>query len=290
MELLSLVLTLKPQPALFMPGSHAAPLWWARAMHALLLDVVRQANDRLAAELHDLPGGQRADLLQPAGGGSNDVRPITVSSLTGKMAQGSLLPGETYKARLTAFHPGVAEILDQAVKSGPLAPGKTVELDYLPFQIEAGGPSPWEAQNAYSEISAPYLLGKTPAPHKLSLLFASPTTFKSGGMHMPVPLPGLVFGSLLERWNAYAPISFPPEVKRYAEECLAISQYDLSSRSVPMKSGGMRMGGVGQASYTAVNYDRYWMSVLAVLAEFSLYSGVGAGTASGLGQVRRAEF
>jgi CRISPR-associated endoribonuclease Cas6 len=104
---------------------------------------------------------------------------------------------------------------------------------------------------------------------------------------VPLPLPGLVFGSLLERWNAFAPIAFPPEARRYAEECLAVSRYELSSRPVPVKSRGLRVGGVGQVTYTALNYDRYWLSVLAVLAEFARYSGVGAGTTMGLGQCRR---
>ena len=101
---------------------------------------------------------------------------------------------------------------------------------------------------------------------------------------MPVPLPGLVFGSLLERWNAYAPINFPQEVRRYAEECLAISQYELQTRPVPQKSRGLRVGAVGSVTYAALNYDRYWMSLLSVLAGFSLFSGLGAGTTQGLGQ------
>ncbi len=106
---------------------------------------------------------------------------------------------------------------------------------------------------------------------------------------MPVlqaPLPTLVFGSLLEKWNAYAPIAFPPEVKRFAEECLAVSQYQLSTRAVPQKSGGLRVGAVGEITYISLHYDRYWMSVIATLAAFALFSGVGASTTQGLGQCR----
>jgi CRISPR-associated endoribonuclease Cas6 len=43
------------------------------------------------------------------------------------------------------------------------------------------------------------LLGRAAPNPRLTLHFASPATFKSGGLHVPVPLPGLVFGGLLER-------------------------------------------------------------------------------------------
>jgi CRISPR-associated endoribonuclease Cas6 len=178
-----------------------------------------------------------------------------------------------------------------------LAPGATVELDRLLFQVlppqasddPASKHELWEGATTYPELGAALLLAKEPPPRKITLQFTAPVTFKSGGKHLPIPLPGLVFGSLLERWNAFAPITFPPEVKRYAEECLAVGYYKLSSRPVPVKRGGMRVGGVGEISYTTVNYDRYWMSVIGTLARFALYSGVGAGTTMGLGQCRAVE-
>ncbi len=287
MDLLSLVLYLRPcgVPAPETP----LPDWWGRAAHALLLDVVRQADDTLAAGLHENAQAEANNL----------VRPFTASTLSGKLIKGALDPAGSYSLRLTAFRPDVAEVLAAAASTGALAPGKKVELDYIPFEVTAvqpclpGSPpsspekrSAWAAASSYQELSAPYLLAKQPAPRRLSLQFNSPTTFKSGGRHVPMPLPELVFGSLLERWNAWAPITFPAEVKRYAAECLAVSKYALETRPVPMKSGGLRVGAVGRISYASLNYDQYWMSVLAVLAAFSLYCGVGAGTSSGLGQAR----
>ena len=103
---------------------------------------------------------------------------------------------------------------------------------------------------------------------------------------MPIPLPELVFGSLLQRWNAYAPVVFPEEVQRYARECLGVSRYQLASRIVHVKGAGRRVGAVGVVTYTSLNYDRYWMSLIQTLAAFAVFSGVGAGTAMGLGQAR----
>jgi CRISPR-associated endoribonuclease Cas6 len=290
MDLLSLVLTLKPLNPPQNPP--AAPAWWGRAAHALLLNTVRQVDENLAADLHSATGeGQEA----PQASG-NAVRPFTTSTLMGHFNKGTLDPQSTYGLRLTAFRADLATILETASTNGMLAAGQTIELDYQPFEVlsvqpiqqpaEAGSSSPWAGSNSYQDLSAPYLLAKIPAPKRISLQFTSPTTFKSGGRHVPVPLPGLVFGSLLERWNAWSPVSFPVETRRYAEECLAISKFDLETRPVPQKSRGLRVGAVGSISYTTINHDRYWMSVLAVLAHFSLFCGVGAGASAGLGQCR----
>lgn len=281
MDLLSLVLTLRP--ARLPEDGHPAPVWWARAAHALLLDTVRRANDVLAAKLHD----------------ENGAHPFTVSTLMGRFGREGPLADQTYKLRMTAFQGETSEILGEAAESGPLARGAVVELDYLPFEVvaadwgqakgeaQAGNSEdmPWAAQSSFSELSAPFLLGQVEAPRRIGLQFTSPTSFKSGGMQVPMPLPGLVFGSLLERWNAYAPVVFPPEVRRYAEECLAVSQYHLSTRPVTA-NGGLKVGAVGEVTYVTLNHDRYWMSVLATLAAFALYGGVGAGTSSGMGQAR----
>ena len=282
MDLLSLLLTLRPLSA--PPADRPLPLWWGRAAHALLLDVVRQRDSALAAALHENTQAEQA-------AGENLVRPFTVSTLIGRAGDGGPLQQEQYTLRLTAFRADVADCLAGAAREGALTAGAVVELDYFPFRVEAvqPGKSPWEGCATYQTLSAPYLLAKNSAGRRIGLDFRSPTTFKSGGKHVPLPLPGLVFGSLLERWNACAPIAFPHELRRYAEECLALTQYKLSTRPVPAKSGSLRVGFVGEVSYTSLNYDRYWMSLLGVLAEFALYAGVGAGTSMGMGQCRLSD-
>jgi CRISPR/Cas system endoribonuclease Cas6 (RAMP superfamily) len=44
---------------------------------------------------------------------------------------------------------------------------------------------------------------------------------------------------------------------------------------------------VGRARYVTTNFDRYWMSLINLLADFAIFSGAGAGTGMGLGQCRR---
>lgn len=285
-DLVSFVLTLTPMQAA--KPDRELPQWWGRAAHALLLNVIEATDGELAKELHGEEGG---------------LRPFTASTLMGFSVRRGLEMEKTYTLRLTAYHRKVAgPLLRAAEPGGRLAPGAAVDLDGLPFQVsKAEGGSGlqsgvaedhppashgWAGASSYPDLSAPFLLGARALPRQVHFQFSSPTSFKSGGMHVPIPMPGLVFGSLLDRWNAFAQIAFPAEVKRYAEECLAVSRIDLSSRGVPGKGESVRVGGVGEMRYTTLNYDRYWMSLIHTLAAFARYAGVGVGTSHGMGQCR----
>lgn len=272
-DLLSLVLVLEPAVA-HDPGK-ALPRWWGRAAHALLLDILSQSDPGLSESLHSQSG----------------IRQFTTSSLLGRFPNRGFDRDQPYALRMTAMENTVAGILLKAAQDGPLSPGSTLELDYFPFQVKKvfwrSDDHPWAGIGTYDELSATTLLAQEKPPKRLTLQFTSPTAFKSSGMHLPVPLPGLVFGSLLERWNAFAPLAFPEEARQYAAECLAISRYKLSTRAVALKAGGLRVGAVGKISYTSLNYDRYWMSIMATLAEFALFSGTGVGTTMGMGQCKK---
>jgi len=300
MDLLSLVLTLRwtappsPAPAENADGLQTAETpWLGRAAHAIMLECVRQADPALAKSIH-------------AGSG---LRPFTASGLIGASPRYRLSPERPYQLRLTALTAPVASALLNAVQSGALRLGELLTLADRRFSIEAvdwgtppppptpplfgssqtgeGGRNVWAAATTYEALSAPWLLGRArPTPY-LSLQFSSPTTFKSEGKHVPVPLPGWVFGSLLEKWNAFAPVALPPEARRFADECLALTRYRLSTQMLPLKESGLRTGAVGQARYTALNADRYWLSLMHLLANYALFAGVGAGTSMGLGQTRQ---
>lgn len=275
MDLISLVLTLRP--AAPPDPAQPLPLWWGRAAHALLLSTIRVADEALAQELHD----------------ESSPRPFTASTLVGGFKHGKLDPEGKSWLRLTGLTETVSAILFQAVQpGGRLAPGQSLELDYLPFIVQAAAwesdQHPWAGAADYADLAAQRLASSQTPERQVSLQFFSPTQFHS--QDRTVPLPDLVFGSLAERWNAFAPLAFPPEVKRYAAECLAVSRFELSSRAVAMKGGGKRIGAVGRATYTALSYDRYWMSLVQTLATFARFAGVGAGVTMGLGQARLVEL
>ncbi len=265
-DLLALTLTLTPLPAAEEKTPRGGtPRWWGRAAHALLLDAVRCLDAPLAEQLH----------------GESAPRPFTVSNLLGRFAQGLPVPDLRYTLRFTSLGEQLCAVLIQtAAPQGALCPGAQVELDYLPFRIEQAQLQP----ASFQDLAAARLVSAAAPPRRVSLRFLSPTAFHSQERTQPLPLPDLVFGSLLERWNSFAPLAFPAEFRRYAAECLALSRFNLSSRRAELKGGGVRIGAVGDATYTALTYDRYWMGILHTLAGFARFSGVGAGTSMGLGQ------
>lgn len=265
MSLLCLVLTVRPTTAVSMPGA------LGRAAHAALLRAIAARDPALAAALH-VEGG---------------VRPFTCSSLRGRRANGAVLPEANYTLRYTALTAELAAVMQEL-----FAAGETIELDTVPFVIQRvtddAREHPWATRTTYEQLGMRWLLAReTPAP-RIVLSFASPTAFRSQDKAQIFPLPELVFGSLLDKWNAFAPTALPDETRRFAAECLAVSRIQLSSRAAPFKGEGVvKFGAVGTVTYAVLNRDRYWMSLINLLADFARFAGVGASTALGMGQCRR---
>lgn len=251
------------------------PAHLGRANYAETLKRVGQFDARLAETVHTADG----------------PKPITCSGLWGGSGQRenvTVHTGERYAVRVTGLSAGISQALHTALVQEPPA---TWSLHGHPFTVEAAicdrAQDPWSGSTTYEELAAAQLLHGERPPRQVTLDFASPTAFKSAGLTVPVPMPNLVFGSLVERWNAFSPVTLSPEMRRFGEEMVALSRYRLESRVVEQKNNALRIGGVGQATYVAVGGDRYWLAVLQMLADFALYSGVGVQTATGMGQCRR---
>lgn len=269
-ELLTLVLPLRFRAAPEQCAARPAPEWWGRAVQAWFLSVVKNADPEMAAALH----------------AENRQHPYAVSSLIGCPDSGfpKGTESENLRIRISSMDAELSSILKTAAApGGMISTGKTVELDYMPFEIlETPEDTRWEASFA-DLVQRGVEQAEDPS---FSFRFVSPLVFRSDGKSEALPLPRWVFQSLLNRWNAFAPIQFPQETLRYAEECLAISSFRIASRAVPLKQNGIRIGAVGSVRYRALNHDRYWISLLHSLIAFAPYSSVGAGTAFGLGQTR----
>lgn len=250
------------------------PAGLGRASQALLLRLIQAQDAALSARLHDEEG----------------LRPYTASNLVlGRRVNGSLVaaPQESGWLRFTGLTEEVSACLLRLADDPP----EVVDMDGYPLRVVGttvdAALHPWAAQSDYQTLATRHLLaGEHPLAARLTLEFASPTTFRSSGRYVPLPLPELVFGSLLERWQAFAPVAVSPEVRRFAAEVVVVSRYTLRTRSLPGKEGGLHIGFIGQVTFSALNRDRYWLSVLNLLADYAFFSGVGYGTTAGLGQVR----
>lgn len=255
------------------PAPAHVPPHLGRAVYAAALARLGEIDPALARIVHDGDG----------------PKPLTCSGLLGAPPRGPLVPDHVYAVRFTALSAEVAAALTAAFLD---APPQTIELDGHKLQVVEALCDPdrdgWTGRADYTSLAAQHLAQGGERGRSVTLEFASPTTFKSGGVHMPVPLPNLVFGSLVERWNAFSPVALSPDVRRFGAEMVALSRYQLRSVAVGHKGDGLRVGGVGRATYAALSGDRYWLGVLHLLAAFAVYSGVGSQTTTGMGQVRVA--
>jgi len=270
--LVSLVLVLEAEREAVLPP------YLGRASHAVFLRGVAEGDPVLAERLH----------------APDERRPFTCSSLVGaRLARvdGELRtvvrPGQSLFLRYTGLTAEVSEHLVRWAGSPPPA----VEMDGVRLTVRQAtldpAVHPWAGQTTYPALAARYLLRGESLERRMGLEFVSPTAFHSGGRNVPLPLPDLVYGSLVEKWNDFAPVAVSPEVRRFAGECLAISRYDLTTQVVPGKGEGMQIGFVGRCRYAALRADPYWLGVLHLLTEYAFWAGVGYQTTMGMGQVRK---
>jgi CRISPR-associated endoribonuclease Cas6 len=266
--LLSAVVAVSPREDLVLPPS------LGRAAHALFLARVAAADAALAAALH---ADQRS-------------KPFTAAFLEEGVVAGQrqtvCRAGERYHLRFTSLtEPLSALLLERVLPALP----EWVALERGVFRVEqvytTREQHAWAGQDSYQALAAQYLLARAAPPARVVLVFASPTTFRSEGRHVPLPLPGLVFGSLLERWNAFAPVGLEEAISAFAATGLAVSRYRLATRLAAL-GGGKQVGFVGECEYLALGPAAHELRQVHLLAAYAFYSGVGHKTTMGLGRAR----
>lgn len=158
--------------------------------------------------------------------------------------------------------------------------GQQVRLK-APFVVKAvlQEEHPWAGVSSY-----PRLFQGQAAP-SLGLQFASPTFFRRKGNSYPLPEPRLVFESLTQRWNAFAPVKVPEELAESWER-MTIARFQGHTQTIRPNADERGVGFVGRVVYhlpAATATEAQWMQAL---GRFAFYAGVGAKTSLGFGRVR----
>lgn len=123
---------------------------------------------------------------------------------------------------------------------------------------------------------------------RIAFSFFTPTSFRRRGEQVLFPLPELVLGSLLTRWNALAPEPWPRDLVREEDlqSSMFVTRYRLRTEAVRF-ADFMLLGFVGDVSYTlrpGVPGELLW--ALATLSLYSFYAGIGYRTTMGMGRAR----
>lgn len=133
----------------------------------------------------------------------------------------------------------------------------------------------------WAVLARPLLSAPAPAIARFS--FLSPTTFHARGQFLPLPVPELVLASLLDRWQRWSHIDLGPG----AAETLATAAVLRKFRgaTVPVQTAGFQPGFLGAAEFGLRRPAPEYAGLLAVLAAFAPYAGVGAKVGQGMGCV-----
>ncbi len=279
-------------------GGHL-PATQGRLAQAAFLDIIQSVDPALSAALHV----------------KNRRRPYTVSPLRGlgradRAGQRRVKPGDNVWLRFTLLGSELFTTFTQFLlmrnedlrikNGGRSGPGLRIgEVDFgISEMLTTPGSHDWAGYTDLAALQQQWTSASA-LPRRITLEFASPTAFsrhsdKNGmGKFMEFfPSPAMLFGSLAARWNELlgpgGPLIFDKKaIRDYAEETVVVGMYKMEARQFRYW-GRPQIGAVGRVTYHLRDKrERAMVCLFNLLADFAFYSGVGAKTAMGMGQVRR---
>lgn len=131
------------------------------------------------------------------------------------------------------------------------------------------------------------LSGSTPAA-TLGLRFLSPTAFKQGPGHLPLPLPYNVFQTPYRAWNAFAPhrLLIPSDWCDWCADDVFVAEHHIQTAAVTINHREPPfVGFVGEVWFEARSDALLYLSLFQGLGQLAAFSGVGHKTTMGMGAV-----
>ena len=239
-------------------------------VYGAFLDLVRQTAPALAVYLHS----------------ASREKPFTLSGLSvlaSETANGSS-PPVSISFRVTGFSKEITSWLARCLENPPSS------IDLLGREMQLIRIAPSEPSSSvcttFEELYGRIFDLNVELPRRLSLGFLTPTAFRSGRRNILFPVPGLVFRTLSQKWNTYAPIDLGEMVPRLIDETVRVSRYRLRTQMLRFDDYP-QIGFTGEVSYLiSKDLPDLWVRAIHLLADFAFYAGVGYKTTMGMGQVR----
>jgi CRISPR-associated endoribonuclease Cas6 len=241
------------------------PAFTGRASQAWYLDALRAIDPALSAAIHD---------------GTGQLKAFTTSGIL-PLPPGAMLklsPTQSYRLIVSSLHPDLTRLTLKAL----LPTWNVVTLHEQPFTVEQS-----EVETTtYADI----LTTSLPADQRrLTIDFVTPTVFKrTGDLHMPLPLPEYVFGSLIDRWGRLASATpLHPDMREWIQSHIDIGYHRIGSERVSFERAGkgFMIGFTGAVGYRIHSGEQPFLSQIHGLAQYARFAGTGAKTTIGLGQV-----
>jgi len=228
----------------------------AKGLHGLLFNITRQADRQESDWLHKHPA-PRPFALVPLYDGDGCLAGIRLTSITDRVANLLQRTGEWFYQTERPCHLGGREFV---ISDCRVTPGPT-----------------WQ-QLALSEPTK-----------QIGLRFNSPTAFRQGPGHLPLPLPGNVFSSPARTWEAFAPpiMTLPASWLEWCAQDVFVIQHNIETVQVNISKQERFIGFVGVVWFEAVQGDELYLRAWQALSILATYCGIGHKTTMGMGAVER---
>jgi len=190
----------------------------------------------------------------------------------------TFLPDRTYTLTLC----GLQEPSAQAIADLDL--GETLDFLGANFQVCDRHDEITSYENLYTQLVA-----SEPEPiRKFELHFLTPTAFAQDRIHLPLPVPQLMFRSWLERWNHFSTIYLgSDDLVTYLANYVVISRHHISTNIVRMYHGQCT-GFTGKVTLQAIGKaDPLLANVANLLGQYANFAGTGIKTRLSMGQTNR---
>jgi len=271
-------------PKTDLPLAHAQ----GKILHGVFYELLQKASTAKGDEVHSVAG------LKPFS---------TALLLTERQRRAEYIrAGEEMKIRFTFLDDALYPLLARYFLTTPDLALELVRTELTVARILA---TPHSGEAWAGCVLFPELWEQASDQEKeFAFQFVSPTFFKRGGgpaypdLIVPLPLPELVFSSLLRHWNKFAPTSFI-EATLLQEVCarhLEITHHRITSYlarlTFPKPDRTYQTtafpGFVGECTFRLVElHDSTIIKTLNALADLAFYAGIGAKTTMGFGVSKR---
>jgi CRISPR-associated endoribonuclease Cas6 len=259
-----------------------------KILHGLFYELLQKASAAKGDEIHSTEG----------------LKPFSTALLMNDRQRRAehIRAGEEIKIRFTFLDDALYPLLARYFLSTPDLSFDLVRTELTVARILTTPQSgeEWAGCTSFEDLYA----HASAEEKQFSFQFATPTFFKRGGgpaypdLIVPLPLPDLVFGSLLRNWNQFSPIAFV-EAALFKEICthhLEVTHHRITSQQARLifqrEDGQYKTtafpGFVGTCSFRLVGLQNPdLVKTLNALADFAFYAGVGARTTMGCGVAKR---
>lgn len=235
------------------------PATLGRAIHGCVLNWINSTDSQLANYIHE-----------------TQISPLCLSGLIGNRRQPLSEEGDRFLIRIGILEQKIIQPLLTGIE---VKESEVLNLGNFPFIIRQIYSFP--DSHTLAKLTDYYSLAiYSPTNKQIKLKFLSPTSFKQKQGIQNFPLPGLVFDSLLRKWNHFAPeeLHFSPQ-----DWQIKVSEYELKTHAFKLESGA-EIGCQGWVKYSCSNAEQ--ARIASILASFAFYAGVGRKATMGMGQVQ----